>query len=244
MVKFGKWFGGGFGWVIGGPIGGLVGFLLGAAVDNTVSYTGASKDTGRGTKTTRGAFNISLMVLIAAVLKADGKVVRSELDYVKRFFIQQFGNEAASEATLMLRDLLKKDIPIKEVCSQIRVNMDYSSRLQLLQLLFSVSLSDGYVDASEQDVIAKIADNLNLSSQDYISIKNMFVPEVGSSYKILGIEPSASDDDIKKAYRKKAMKYHPDKVGHLGEDHKRNAEEKFKKVNEAYDKIKRDRGIV
>jgi DnaJ like chaperone protein len=244
MVKFGKWLGGGFGWVVGGPIGGLVGFLLGSVVDSTVSSEYALKDTGHTKRTTRGAFNVSLMVLIAAVLKADGKVVKSELNYVKEFFVKQFGNEAASEAVLMLRDLLKQDIPLQEVCSQIRVNMDYSSRLQLLQLLFNISIVDGLVDKTELDVISAISGHLNIISQDYNSIKNMFVPETDSSYKILGIDNDASNEEVKKAYRKMAMKYHPDKVGHLGDDYKQSAEEKFKKVSEAYEKIKRERGLV
>ncbi len=94
--------------------------------------------------TTPGAFGVSLLVLIAAVMKADGKVVKSELDYVKQFFIRQFGNDSAAEATVMLRDLLKKDIPVRDVCQQISRNMDYSSRLQLLHLLFNVSLADGH----------------------------------------------------------------------------------------------------
>ena len=122
--------------------------------------------------------------------------------------------------------------------------MDYSSRLQLLQLLFNISIADGAVDKTELDVISMISDYLNLSSQDFNSIKNMFIPEVDSYYKILGIERDASDDEIKKAYRKMAMKYHPDKVGHLGDDYKKNAEEKFKKVSEAYEKIKSERGLI
>ncbi len=71
----------------------------------------------------------------------------------------------------------------------------------------------------------------------------MFVPETDSSYKILEIERTASNDEVKKAYRKMAMKYHPDKVSHLGEDYRKSADEKFKKVNEAYEKIKKERNM-
>ena len=72
----------------------------------------------------------------------------------------------------------------------------------------------------------------------------MFVREVDSSYKILEIEPNCSDEDLKKAYRKMAMKYHPDKVSHLGEEVKKSAEEKFREVGAAYEYIKKQRGIV
>jgi len=241
MGNYGKWIGGGLGWVMGGPIGGLLGFLVGSMVDSTAIRT--STYTSDNRSTTPGAFGMSLLVLIAAVMKADGKVVKSELDYVKQFFVRQFGRDAAGEATVMLRDLLKQEIPLHDVCQQIGRNMDYSSRLQLLHLLFNVSLADGQVHASEKDVIEKISGFLGISESDFVSIRNMFIPETDSSYKILEIDPSASNDEVKKAYRRMAMKYHPDKVSHLGEDFKRTADEKFKKVNEAYERIKKERNM-
>ena len=242
MGNFGKWIGGGLGWVMGGPIGGLLGFLVGSIVDNTTVRTSAY--TPSDTRTTPRAFGVSLFVLIAAVMKADGKVLKSELEYVKQFFIRQFGRDAAAEATMMLKDLLKQNIPLSEVCTQIRRNMDHSSRLQLLHLLYNVSLADGTIHQSEIQTIDTIADYLGISTSDFLSIKNMFVPETDSSYKILEIDPSASNDEVKKAYRKMAMKYHPDKVSHLGEEFKKTADEKFKKVNEAYARIKKERNIV
>ena len=241
MGRFGKWLGGGLGFVMGGPIGGLLGFLVGSMVDSTTIQT-STYSPGQ-VRTTQGYFGVSLLVLIAAVMKADGKVVKSELDYVKQFFLRQFGRESAAEASIMLRDLLKQNIPIRDVCQQIRRNMDYSSRLQLLHLLFNISLADGVIQQSEQDIIENISGYLEISSTDFISIKNMFVPETDSAFKILEIERSASDEDVKKAYRKMAMKYHPDKVIQLGEDYNKSAEEKFRKVNEAYEKIKKERNI-
>jgi DnaJ like chaperone protein len=241
MGRFGKWLGGGLGFVMGGPIGGLLGFLVGSMIDSTtVSASTYASDENR---TTPGAFGVSLLVLIAAVMKADGKVVKSELDYVKQFFVRQFGSRSAAEASIMLRDLLKQEIPLKDVSQQIARSMDYSSRLQLLHLLFNVSLADGMVHPSELDIIQKISGYLGISSGDFVSIKNMFVPETDSLYKILEIERSASNEEVKKAYRKMAMKYHPDKVSHLGEDYKKAADEKFKKVNQAYEKIKKERNM-
>jgi DnaJ like chaperone protein len=242
MGQFGKWIGGGLGWVMGGPIGGLLGFLVGSVVDN-VQIGDLSVGQGN-TRTTPGGFGVTLMILIAAVMKADGKVVKSELDYVKQFFARQFGQNAAGEASMMLRDLLKQNIPLTDVCNQIARNMDYSSRLQLLHLLFNVSLADGIVHSSEQQVINRISDYIGISSADFASISNMFIPETDSSYKILEIKPSATNEDVKKAYRRIAMKYHPDKVSHLGEDFRKTADEKFRKVNEAYEKIKKERNMT
>jgi len=241
MGQFGKWIGGSLGWVMGGPIGGLLGFLVGSMVDSTTISSSYDENSRR---TTSGAFGVSLLVLIAAVMKADGKVVKSELDYVKQFFQRQFGSDAAREASMMLRDLLKQDIPIHDVCRQIASNMDYSSRLQLMHLLFNVSVADGAINSAESDIIGKIAGYMGISDSDFISIRNMFVPETDSSYKILEIEKSSTDEEVKKAYRRMAMKYHPDKVIHLGEEYRKSAEEKFKKVNEAFEKIKKERSMI
>jgi DnaJ like chaperone protein len=242
MGNFGKWIGGGLGFAMGGPIGGLLGFLVGSMVDSTTVQTSSYREVEQ--HTTPGAFGISLLVLIAAVMKADGKVVKSELDFVKQFFVRQFGRDSAKEALLTLKDLLRQDIPLKDVCTQIERNMDYSSRLQLLHLLFNVSIADSQIHPSEIDIIEKIYKYIGVASSDYLSIKNMFIPETDSSYKILEIAPSSTNDEVKKAYRKMAMKYHPDKVSHLGEDFRKSADEKFKKVNEAYEKIKKERNII
>jgi DnaJ like chaperone protein len=187
---------------------------------------------------------MSLLVLVAAMMKADGKVVKSELDFVKQFLVRQFGQEAAGEAVIMLRDILKQQIPVKDVCVQISKNMDYSSRLQLLHILFNIAVADGAATASETEAIERMSGYLGIASSDFISIRNMFVPETDSAYKILEIESSSTDEEVKKAYRRMAMKYHPDKVSHLGEEFRKTADEKIKKVNEAYEKIKKERGIA
>lgn len=241
MGRLGKWIGGGLGFVMGGPLGAVLGFLVGSMVDSaTIQDSTYSTSASR---TAQGDFGMSLLVLVAAMMKADGKVVKSELDFVKQFFVRQFGQSAASEALKMLRDILKQEIPVKDVCLQIRNNMDYSSRLQLLQILFNISIADGAVHPLELEAIEKMSGYLNISTSDFISIRNMYVPETDSSYKILEIDRSATDEEVKKAFRKMAMKYHPDKVSHLGEEFRRSADEKFKKLNEAYEKIKKERNM-
>jgi DnaJ like chaperone protein len=239
MGVFGKWLGGGLGFVMGGPIGGLLGFLVGSMIDGTTVHT----STYTSQRTSQGDFGMSLLVLVAAVMKADGKVVRSELDYAKQFFVRQFGRESAKEALLMLKDILKQEIPVRDVCQQIKGNMDYSSRLQLLHLLFNISLADSVIHPSEIEIIEKISAYLGVATSDFLSIKNMFIPETDSSYKILEIEPSSTNEEVKKAYRKMAMKYHPDKVSHLGEDFRKSADEKFAMVNQAYERIKKERNM-
>lgn len=244
MGKFAKWIGGGLGFVFGGPIGGLLGFFLGSVVDGTSVRWEQTGGERRVYRTTPGDFGMSLIVLIAAVMKADGKVLRSELDYVKRFFVTQFGPETAQEALQMLRDLLRQNIPLRDVCTQIRQNMDYPSRLQLIHILWNISAADNRFETAETNVIKTIADYLGITQGDYDSIRNMFIPSTDAAYRVLEVERTATDEELKTAYRKMALKYHPDKVNHLGEDFRKNAEEKFKAVNEAWDKIKKERNIV
>lgn len=236
--NFGKWIGGGLGWAFGGPIGAIIGFAIGSAFGNSSDseeYIGATKQ--------QRDFNVSLLVLSAAVMKADGSVKKSELDYVKRFFLTNFGQERAEKYILMLREILKQDIQIYEVSQQVGRYMDYSSKLQLIHYLFGIASADGSTHENEVDVISVIAKYMGISSADFQSIKAMFVQEVDSAYKILGIEPSATDDEVKKAYREMAKKYHPDKVAYLGEDVRKSAEQKLQEVNDAYEKIKKQRGF-
>ena len=243
MAKFGKWIGGGLGWALGGPIGGIVGFMVGSMFD------GGQEAVKRGTRgyssrTTTGGYVMSLLVLVAAVMKADGKVLKSELDYVKRFLVHNFGEDSAQEAIKMLRDLLQQTIPVNEVCRQIQANMNYSARLQLVHFLFGIAQADGQVDPRELDLINQICNLMGIQRNDYESIQAMFVPNTDSDYKILEIERTATDDEVKKAYRRMAMKFHPDKVSTLGTDIQNAAKEKFQKVNQAYENIKKERNIA
>jgi DnaJ like chaperone protein len=242
MAKFGKWVGLGLGWALGGPIGGILGLAVGSIFDSGKSdVTGQSR--GVREKTLRGDYAASLLVLIAAVMKADGRVMKSELDYVRRYFVSRFGEETASEAVVMLRDILKQEIPLRDVTHQLSQRLDYSYRLEMLHFLFGIASADGQVSDPENNVINKISGYMGISDSDFQSIRAMFVSQTDASYKILEIESTSSDDDLKKAYRRMAMKYHPDKVSHLGEDFKKVAHEKFRKVQEAYDQVKKERGL-
>lgn len=243
MAKFAKWILGGLGWAIMPPIGGILGFIVGSVIDNSQIRTDGHVYQP-GQPTTQGGYLMSLLVLVAAVMKADGKIMKSELDYTKQFFVRSFGTSAAGEAVKMLRDLLKQTIPVTDVCHQIASNMDYSSRLQLLHFLFGIAAADAIVHESEQRLISHIAQQMGINDKDYQSIESMFVAHTDAAYKILEVEQTASDEELKKAYRKMALKYHPDKVNYLGEDIQKAANEKFQKVNEAWEVIKKQRGIV
>jgi DnaJ like chaperone protein len=246
MTKYGKWLGGGLGWALGGPIGALVGYAIGSIYDSASLPSQTERETGYAEtqrQTTQGDFSMSLLVLCAAVMRADGRVVKGELDFVKAFFNKNFGETHTRERMLMLRELLKQDFSVREVCQQIRTYMDHPARLQLLHLLYGLAQADAHVDARELEVVEQIATYLGISAVDAASLKAMYYKDIASAYSILEVEPSATDEELKKAYRKMAVKYHPDKVNHLGDEVQRAAKEKFQKLQDSYEQIKKQRGI-
>ena len=232
-----KWIGGGLGWAFGGPIGGILGFVFGSMWDGmqTGEYEYQTTQTGD--------FSVSMLVLAAAVMKADGKVMRSELNYVRAFFENNFGKETAGDRIQFLKKVLEQEYDLHEVCTQVGRYMDYPSRLQLLHFLFGISAADGQYHAKEVDMIATISAFLGVDRSDYASIRAMFVRDTGSAYRVLEITQDATDDEVKAAYRKMAVKYHPDKVAHLGPDIQNSAKEKFQQLNAAYEEIRKQRGM-
>ncbi|HOG41197.1 MAG TPA: TerB family tellurite resistance protein [Bacteroidales bacterium] len=261
----GKWIGGFLGWVIFGPIGGLIGFLIGSMADmgsklieSDVNkgrpYTGTHKsDKSYDPRTAssakernigqRNSFIVSLLVLSTAVIKADGKYLKSELDYVREFIRSNFGDRAVPEAMEILKGLKDKEINIYEVGGQIRQYMNYSQRMQLFHYLVALAQSDGNVCQAEIDVLRSIASAMGISSANANSILAMFEKNIDSAYTVLEIDKNATEEEIKRAYKRLAMKHHPDKVATLGPDIQKSAEENFKNIQEAYETIKKERGI-
>ncbi len=258
-----KWIVGFLGWVSGGAIGALLGFIIGAVVDSGIDiarqlssgsgsspgtgYTGRSTTGGqqRGYTATeqRNSFFVSLLVLSSAVIKADGVTRQAELNCVRDFIRRNFGENAVAEAMRILQDLENKQVNIYSVGSQIADNMNYSQRLQLFHYLVQIANADGEFSQREKDILETIATYLRISNSDSSSIISMFWKDSSSAYSVLGISPSATDDEVKSAYRRMAMKNHPDKVATLGPEVQKAAAEKFRQVQEAYETIKRQRGI-
>ena len=240
---FGKLIGSGLGWTLGGPIGALAGFVLGTLFDLSEKSASGAKTFQQGMQTTPNDYLFSLLVLVSAVLNADGKIMKSELNDVKEFFKANFGVEGAQNALRILQDLTKQNIPVTDVCHQIKNFMDYPSRLQLIHFLFGIAAADGEIHPDELKLIRHISINLGITTADYTSIEAMLMPKTDWAYDVLEIAPQASDEEVKKAYRKMAVKYHPDKVSYLGEEIQQAANEKFKKVNEAYQLISKERNL-
>lgn len=252
-----KFFGAFIGWLILRFEGAIAGFILGSIADTYFSTQQTSKKGFTGDiphisiesllNNYTGDFNFILVSLTAAVMRSDGQTNRSELDYVKDFFVKQFGVEKTKQDLLMLREALQKEIPLERVCYAAKSKMNYHSRLQLLHYLFGIAYADGHFSGAEQNILLRIATFLEINTADFRTVGAMFGGATvanDKAYEILGIERNTTEEEIKKAYRQMALKYHPDRVTHLGEDIRKAAEEKFKKIQEAYEAVKKEKGFA
>lgn len=255
-----KWIGATLGWSFGGPIGAIIGLVLGSIFDSfsdngkpllgdwqskqkrsTPHQSQKTAQPVEKPQTKSGDFEVSLLILSSVVIKADGNQDQRELDFVRQQFVNMYGSERANHAFKLFKGINQQQIPVRQVCMQIQQMMDHPSRLQLLHFLFGIAKADGMVTENEVTQIYTISGYLGISSRDFESIKAMFYNSKDNAYKILEITKEATVDEIKAAYRKMAKKYHPDKVIHLGEEHRKGAEDKFRQVQEAYEKLQKER---
>lgn len=265
------------GFIVGGSFWtGLLGYFIGRLIDHWVNGT-TVRTSFSSHHISQDEFIDMLMQLTAAVMQADNKMLKSELDFVKKYLVNNIGVNKAQEAILKLRDYLNQPIDLQNVCENIKNNSNIQERLLIMQFLFGLAQADGHIDATEVNVIRNIAISIGIPASTFESLKSMFMgysyqggygSSYGSSfgsgygynsgsssyssttyhnldddYKILEVSSDATNEEVKKAYRKAAIKHHPDKVSHLGEEVRKAAEEKFSKVNEAYERIKKSRGM-
>lgn len=280
----GKWIGGVLGFITAGPLGALAGYALGSLFEHGLdavnrdgdhhynnaydAYSGQQSYSSQGFGSQsygrqqsyegeRNSFMFSLLVLSSYIINADGKIMHSEMEMVRCFLRQNFGEAAKQQGEGILLKLFEQQkrmgmqqyrSVIQDSCHQIRANMMYEQRLQLLNFLVMIAQADGVVNSQEIQALKEMAIHMGLSAEDVDQMLNL---ESGASsagslddaYRVLGISPDASNDEVKAAYRKMALKHHPDKVAALGEDVRRAAEKKFQEINDAKDRIYKARGL-
>lgn len=242
MAKVIKWLGIGLGWTLGGPIGALIGFFLGKTLENISKkdFEIFTQNTEDPNNTNRRDFEISLLVLSTVVIKANGRIDQRERDFVRNYFIKIYGKQRAESAFRIFKAINQENISTRQVCQQIRRQTTHAARLQLMHYLFQLAKADTLIDDQELQMLKTIARYLYVSDLDFDSIANMFKAYTASNpYKILELKEDASVADIKKAYRKMVKKHHPDKLRGLGAAHVKAGEEKFIKIQQAYDQLKK-----
>jgi len=241
-----RWFAAIVGYFLFRLPGAILGFLIGSFLDSLNKGSGARTVFSDFTrqKVSPADFELNLLSLCSIVIKADGQVSQRELDYVRQYFLSTYGKEKANAIFRTFNEVIKnREISPQRICTYLNQRTRYEVRLQLLHFLFGIAQADGAVSIPEIEKIKEIAGYLRVGRQDFESIKAMFIKSADNSYKILEIEKAVSDDEVKKAYRKMAKKYHPDKVITDNEAIKKGAEEKFKEVQRAYEQIQKERGI-
>ncbi len=241
-----KWFIAILGYFVFRLPGAIIGFLIGSFIDNSYGRTGGRNVFQEFTRqeVSPADFELNLLSLCSIVIKADGQVSQRELDYVRQYFLSTYGKEKSNAIFRTFNEVVKnREVSAQRICTYLNQRTRYEVRLQLLHFLFGIAQADGAIRPKEIEKIKEIAGYLRVNSYDFESIKAMFVKTADNAYKILEISKSASDAEVKSAYRKMAKKYHPDKVVTANEAIKRGAEEKFKEVQKAYEHIQTERGI-
>lgn len=239
-----KWIAALVGFMFYGFRGAILGFIIGSLIDSMTSSRGRFRMYRDEPEVTPGDFELHLLSLSAIVIKSDGKVSQKELDYVRSYFVSAYGKERANAIFRTFNEVIKnREMSEERISRFLADRTKYAARLQITHFLFSIANADGHVSQAEAAKIQEIAGYLRIGVKDFDSIKAMFFKSTGNAYKILEIEKSATDAEVKKAYREMAKKYHPDKLGHMDEAYRKGAEEKFRRVQEAYEQIQKERGM-
>ncbi len=256
----GKWIGGILGFMTMGPLGALAGYALGSLFDGKGGLFGDTYAQGQAQAGTyneghRNSFLFSLLVMASYIIRADGRIMHSEMEYVRRFLRTNFGEAAVSQGEQILLNLFeqRKQMDqqnpmafrntIRECGAQIAANLSYEERLQLLGFLAEIAKSDGNVCTAEIDALKEVAQSMGLSDREVDSMLNLSGNSLEEAYKVLEVDPSATDAEVRSAYKRLALKHHPDRVATLGEDVKKAAEEKFQQINNAKERVYKARGM-
>lgn len=215
---------------------------------------------------------LEILALVSVILTNDKKILNSELNYVKRFLSQNFSDEEAKSYLLKFREYTKKDFSVEKICVRLNQSLDNSEKRQILHLIIGAAVADRELTESELKTIYTIGHKMRIGPLTVKSLLSMHTfsysggrsqqyerqnngqrqyrqsnrssaPSLSHAYRVLEITPQATETEIKKAYRKLAIIYHPDKVASMGESYQNSAKEKFQKIQTAYEQVKTARGI-
>ena len=241
MAKYEKWLGASLGWILtGNPIGGLLGFLAGTLAG------GDEKDHGHSAVKSVSEFEVNLMVIASHLIKLDGNVTAAEIEFTEWFLNAHFDERFAVERSKLFYHCLQKDYDLNGACGQVRMYSQHGTKVQVVRFLVDLALCDGRMTEREDYFIFRIAGYLNVNDVEYKKIKqehHRHQPQVSITiYDVLGVRREMSLAEIRTTYRRLVLKYHPDRNKDASEEERKKLAHKFQQIQEAYEKIKAEKG--
>lgn len=246
MGLSGKLIGAGLGLFLGGPLGAVIGGLIGHYVKDAPLGDGeepAREDPSLRQHQQELYFTANLVGILTAMSRVDGEIQREEVQAIRSFFYDRLGYRG--ESLEIVRDLvkqfLKTGVDVDALCRDLSRRADYPTRLLLIECLRDVARADGTLNSAEQAFLDRIGFLLGIAPEDAAGLRARSAG-AGKEYEVLGVAPSAGQQEVKRAYREMVKKYHPDRVAHLGEEFRKLAHDKFLEVQAAYDRIRKSAG--
>lgn len=248
-----KWIFAIIGYLIGKLWGAWIGFVIGSMLDSSREDSQNDQNDDNRRSQSRDQFVKALLELAAHVISADGKIMHSEMEVVRTFLRNSFGESLMHKYNKVLLGIFeqRKDETytvsrnrVQNYCYSLSSIMPEEQRLQLVAFLCEIAKADGGVQESEIGALRDIVSALQLNVALLDQLLNLGGTSIDEAYRVLGITKDASDDEVKKAYRRMALKYHPDKVAALGPDIQEAAKKQFQQINEAKEIIYKARRIT
>lgn len=247
--------------IIGGCIGSWFGrwpgFVIGGVIGHFVEESARKGKSVR--KSPDVVFCASAAAMLAKMAKADGRISKVEISAVEAAFAKLgFSRAARSYAIDVFRKAKDDSHSIYEYAGDFAsVVGNGDVRVIFYEMLWDIACADGDLSATEKNILERITPYLKISSEWFgVFYRERFYSssrdrsayrrdDMSDAYSQLGVSPSASDDEVRKAYRSLAKRYHPDtlKAQGLPEEMVARANERMSKINAAWSAVKKERGL-
>ena len=179
----------------------------------------------------------AILVLAADVIRCNRNYTAETEKFIYDFLVKQFGAVGVKHKISSIAEHLDVGTePLTKIsCKELKMLTTHDSRMTIIEFLFGVAVADDFVNAKETRCIHRIATYLGISDKDFKELREHFISE-NNPFKILGIEEGASFEQVRVAYRKMVLKFHPDKrKSHITETE---ASLKFREIQRAFETIK------
>jgi DnaJ like chaperone protein len=246
MSWMGKIIGGGIGMALGGPLGAVIGASLGHTFVDAQAGVGTGPRLSPG-ETKQAVFFATTFAMLGKMAKADGRVSEEEVRVVEGFIRDRLGLDprAREFAIKIFNEGKTSRAPFSAYAKQFGDVFagEHEMRVMLFELLFALALADGSLHTAEDRLLKESLGPLRLESRVYDELRRRAAPDLAHLYAVLGCRENATDEELKKAYRKACREFHPDTIVSKGlpEEFTKFAESKFKEINHAYETLVKQR---